>query len=44
MLGEIDLIGADGLEVLEERAYGGARGGDLNSALSFLSEVEAEKE
>jgi hypothetical protein len=29
--------------VLEERACGGACGGDLNGALSFLSEVEVQK-
>ena len=42
MLGEIDLVGADGLEVLEERACGGAWGGELNGAMSILRDVTVE--
>ena len=42
MLGQVDLVGADRLEVLEERACGGC-GGELSGALSGLYENSAKE-
>ena len=43
VLGQINLVGANALEVLEERACAGAWGGYLDGALSVLREVEERK-